>query len=516
MAFTRVYSSAVVGINALTVEVEVNVSPGIGMYLVGLPDSAVKESQERVRSAFENSGLRMIGKKIVVNLAPADLKKEGSSLDLPIAVAILAASEQVRSEGVGSWVMAGELSLDGTVKPIKGALPMALEALARNFRGLILPRENADEAAVVEGLEVIGVGTLREAVDFLNGTLPIEPRKVATHTLFEERANRYAEDFADVKGQEYVKRALEVAAAGGHNIVMIGAPGSGKTMLARRMPTIMPPLSLEEALETTKIHSVAGKLGSEKGLLTRRPFRAPHHLASAVAMVGGGSNPQPGEISLAHNGILFLDELPEFGRSILEVMRQPLEDKVVTVARAKYSVAYPANFMLVASMNPCPCGYYNHPTKECSCSRHAVERYINKISGPLMDRIDIQIEVTPVDYSQMNDTAPSEPSSAVRERVVAAREVQRRRFEGIEGVFTNAMMNSAMLQEFCPLDAQCTALLTRAMERLSLSARAHNRIVKVARTIADLEGSEQITAAHIAEAIGYRNLDRENWGNRES
>lgn len=514
--FTRVYSSAVVGINALTVEVEVNVSPGIGMYLVGLPDSAVKESQERVRSAFENSGLRMIGKKIVVNLAPADLKKEGSSLDLPIAVAILAASEQVRSEGVGSWVMAGELSLDGSVKPIKGALPMALEALARNFRGVILPRENADEAAVVEGLEVIGVGTLREAVDFLNGTLPIEPRKVATHTLFEERANRYAEDFADVKGQEYVKRALEVAAAGGHNIVMIGAPGSGKTMLARRMPTIMPPLSLEEALETTKIHSVAGKLGSEKGLLTRRPFRAPHHLASAVAMVGGGSNPQPGEISLAHNGILFLDELPEFGRSILEVMRQPLEDKVVTVARAKYSVAYPANFMLVASMNPCPCGYYNHPTKECSCSRHAVERYINKISGPLMDRIDIQIEVTPVDYSQMNDTAPSEPSSAVRERVVAAREVQRRRFEGIEGVFTNAMMNSAMLQEFCPLDAQCTALLTRAMERLSLSARAHNRIVKVARTIADLEGSEQITAAHIAEAIGYRNLDRENWGNRES
>lgn len=514
--FTRVYSSAVVGINALTVEVEVNVSPGIGMYLVGLPDSAVKESQERVRSAFENSGLRMIGKKIVVNLAPADLKKEGSSLDLPIAVAILAASEQVRSEGVGSWVMAGELSLDGSVKPIKGALPMALEALARNFRGVILPRENADEAAVVEGLEVIGVGTQREAVDFLNGTLPIEPRKVATHTLFEERANRYAEDFADVKGQEYVKRALEVAAAGGHNIVMIGAPGSGKTMLARRMPTIMPPLSLEEALETTKIHSVAGKLGSEKGLLTRRPFRAPHHLASAVAMVGGGSNPQPGEISLAHNGILFLDELPEFGRSILEVMRQPLEDKVVTVARAKYSVAYPANFMLVASMNPCPCGYYNHPTKECSCSRHAVERYINKISGPLMDRIDIQIEVTPVEYSQMNDTTPSEPSSAVRERVVAAREIQRRRFEGIEGVFTNAMMNSAMLQEFCPLDAQCTALLTRAMERLSLSARAHNRIVKVARTIADLEGSEQITSAHIAEAIGYRNLDRENWGNREN
>ena len=516
MAFTRIYSSAVVGINALGVEVEVNVSPGIGMYLVGLPDSAVKESQERIRSAFENSGLRMVGKKTVVNLAPADLKKEGSSLDLPIAIAILAATEQVTSEGVGSWVIVGELSLDGGVKPIRGALPVAIYALERGFRGLILPRENAEEAAVVEGLEVIGVGSLREAVDFLNGDLSITPTRVATQRLFAENEGRYAEDFADVKGQEYVKRALEVAVAGGHNIVMIGAPGSGKTMLARRMPTIMPPLSIEEALETTKIHSVAGKLGSERGLLTRRPFRAPHHLASAVAMVGGGSNPQPGEISLAHNGILFLDELPEFGRSILEVMRQPLEDKVVTVARAKYSVAYPANFMLVASMNPCPCGYYNHPTKECSCSRHAVEKYINKISGPLMDRIDIQIEVTPVEYSQMTDTTPAEPSSAVRQRVIAARERQRRRFEGIEGIFTNAMMNSAMIAEFCPLDQQSQTMLSRAMERLSLSARAHNRIIKVARTIADLEGSDQITSAHIAEAIGYRNLDRENWGNRES
>jgi magnesium chelatase family protein len=516
MAFTRVYSSAVVGINALGVEVEVNVSPGIGMFLVGLPDSAVKESQERIRSAFENSGLRMVGKKIVVNLAPADLKKEGSSLDLPIAMAILAATEQVASEEIGRWVIAGELSLDGTIKPIRGALPIAIEALRRGFRGVILPRDNAEEAAVVEGLDIIGVASLREAVDYLNGDGAIVPTKVATQQLFLEKANRYAEDFSDVKGQEYVKRALEVAAAGGHNIVMIGAPGSGKTMLARRMPTIMPPLSLEEALETTKIHSVAGKLGSEKGLLTRRPFRAPHHLASAVAMVGGGSNPQPGEISLAHNGILFLDELPEFGRSILEVMRQPLEDKVVTVARAKYSVAYPANFMLVASMNPCPCGYYNHPTKECSCSRHAVEKYINKISGPLMDRIDIQIEVTPVEYSQMTDTTPTEPSSVVRERVIAARERQRARFEGIDGVFTNAMMNSAMIAEFCPLDQQSQMMLSRAMERLSLSARAHNRIIKVARTIADLEGSDQITASHIAEAIGYRNLDRENWGNRES
>ncbi|MBQ8272052.1 MAG: YifB family Mg chelatase-like AAA ATPase [Tidjanibacter sp.] len=514
MAFRRVYSSAVVGINALTVEVEANVSPGIGMYLVGLPDSAVKESHERIRSAFENSGLRMVGKKTIVNLAPADLKKEGSSLDLPIAIAMLAATEQVANENIGEWVIMGELSLDGTVKPIKGALPVAIEALAKGFRGVILPKENADEAAVVEGLEVIGVGSLKEAVDFLNGVLPIFPTKVATELLFVERANRYGEDFSDVKGQEYVKRALEVAAAGGHNIVMIGAPGSGKTMLARRMPTIMPPLSLEEALETTKIHSVAGKLGSEKGLLTRRPFRAPHHLASAVAMVGGGSNPQPGEISLAHNGILFLDELPEFGRSILEVMRQPLEDKVVTVARAKYSVVYPANFMLVASMNPCPCGYYNHPTKECNCSRYAVEKYINKISGPLMDRIDIQIEVTPVEYDQMQERQPAEPSSAIRQRVIAARERQQRRFEGIEGVFTNAMMNSAMIAEFCPLDEQCSALLGRAMERLSLSARAYNRIIKVARTIADLEGAEQINSSHIAEAIGYRNLDRENWGVR--
>lgn len=516
MAFTRVYTSAVVGIDALRVEVEVNVSPGIGMFLVGLPDSAVKESAERIRSAFENSGLRMVGKKIIVNLAPADLKKEGSALDLPIAVAILAATEQITSEGLNKWVIMGELSLDGSVKPVKGLLPIAIEARAQGFKGLIVPRERAEEAAVVEGLDVVGVSSLKETVDFLCGAIDIEPTRVTTNQLFEERANRYAEDFADVKGQQYVKRALEVAAAGGHNIVMIGSPGSGKTMLARRMPTIMPPLSIEEALETTKIHSVAGKLGSEKGLLTRRPFRSPHHLASAVAMVGGGSNPQPGEISLAHNGILFLDELPEFGRSILEVMRQPLEDKTVTVARAKYSVAYPANFMLVASMNPCPCGYYNHPTKECNCSRHAVERYINKISGPLMDRIDIQIEVTPVEYGEMTDTKPEEDSATIRQRVIAARERQRRRFEGIEGVFTNAMMNSSMLTEFCQLDERCRAMLSRAMERLSLSARAYNRIIKVARTIADLADSEDIMPEHIAEAIGYRNLDRENWGNKES
>ncbi|MBP3383788.1 MAG: YifB family Mg chelatase-like AAA ATPase [Tidjanibacter sp.] len=510
--FTRVFTSTVIGINAMTIEVEVNVSPGMGMFLVGLPDNAVRESQERIRSAFENSGQRMVGKKVVVNLAPADLKKEGSSLDLPIAIAILGATEQLDAESVKGYMVAGELSLDGSVKPIKGALPMAVEALANGFKGLILPKENAEEAAVVEGLDVIGVGSLREAIDFLNGK-PIAPTKVVVNDIFEEKANRYAEDFADVKGQAYVKRALEVAAAGGHNIIMVGAPGSGKTMLARRMPTIMPPLTLEEALETTKIHSVAGKLGTEKGLLTQRPFRSPHHMASAVAMVGGGTNPQPGEISLAHNGILFLDELPEFSGSILEVMRQPLEDKQVTIARAKYRICYPTNFMLVAAMNPCPCGYYNHPTKECSCSRHAINRYFNKISGPLMDRIDIQIEVTPVELGEMTDTTPAEPSSAIRERVVRARAIQSKRFEGIEGVFTNAMMNNAMLSEFCPLDEGCTTLLSRAMERLSLSARAYNRIVKVARTIADLEGSERITTTHIAEAIGYRNLDRETWGN---
>lgn len=511
--FTRVYTSTVIGINAMTVEVEVNVSPGMGMFLVGLPDNAVRESQERIRSAFENSGHRMVGKKIVVNLAPADLKKEGSSLDLPIAIAILTATEQLDSADAGKYVMAGELSLDGTVKPVKGALPMAVEALEKGFKGMILPKENAEEAAVVEELEIIGVESLREAVDFLAGSKAIAPTKVLAQELFDEKANRYAEDFADVKGQAYVKRALEVAAAGGHNIIMVGAPGSGKTMLARRMPTIMPPLTLEEALETTKIHSVAGKLGTEKGLLTQRPFRSPHHMASAVAMVGGGTNPQPGEISLAHNGILFLDELPEFSGSILEVMRQPLEDKQVTIARAKYRICYPTNFMLVAAMNPCPCGYYNHPTKECSCSRHAINRYFNKISGPLMDRIDIQIEVTPVELSEMTDATPAEPSSAIRQRVVKAREIQSKRFEGIDGVFTNAMMNNAMLGEFCPLDEACTALLGRAMERLSLSARAYNRIVKVARTIADLEGSEQICSTHIAEAIGYRNLDRDTWGN---
>ena len=510
--FTRVYTSALIGIDAQTVEVEVNVSPGIGMFLVGLPDNAVRESQERIRSAFENSGLKMVGKKTIVNLAPADLKKEGSSLDLPIALAILAATDQIQTHLTDKYIIAGELSLDGSVKPIKGALPIAIGAKQKGFRGVLLPAANAEEAAVVEGLDVIGVASLRQAVDFLCDTEPIAPTKVDVATLFEQRANRYAEDFADVKGQAYVKRALEVAAAGGHNIVMVGSPGSGKTMLARRMPTIMPPLTIDEALETTKIHSVAGKLGTEKGLLTQRPFRSPHHLASAVAMVGGGQNPQPGEISLAHNGILFLDEFPEFSRSILEVMRQPLEDKQVTVARAKYSVTYPANFMLVASMNPCPCGYYNHPTKPCVCSPSQVQKYLNKISGPLLDRIDIQVEIVPVPFDDLVKETPSESSAAIRERVIRARQVQEQRFADEPGIHCNAQMTPRLLQKYATPDERGKAMLQSAMERLNLSARAYDRILKVARTIADLEGSPTIQSTHIAEAIGYRSLDRESWG----
>lgn len=510
--FVKTYSSTVVGINALTISVEANISAGIGMYIVGLPDNAVKESQERIRSAFENCGYRMTGKRLVVNLAPADLRKEGSGYDLPIAVAILAASGQMADCKIGEYVVMGELSLDGTLKPVKGALPVAIKAREEGFRGVVLPVQNVREAAVVEGVEVIGVADLGQAVGFLSGELALEPAAAFGAAFCGEAANRYEEDFSDVRGQAHVKRALEIAAAGGHNVIMIGAPGSGKTMLARRMPTIMPELTREEALETTKIHSVAGKLGAETGLLTRRPFRAPHHLTSQVALVGGGSSPQPGEISLAHNGILFLDELPEFGRSILEVLRQPLEDKKITVSRARYSVEYPANFILVASMNPCPCGYYNHPSKECTCSPGAVARYMARISGPLMDRIDMHIEVTPVEFSQMNAARPEEPSATVRERVVRAREVQRERFAETEGVHTNAMMNSKMIREYCRLSSASSELLQRAMTRLDLSARAYDRILKVGRTIADMEGAADIAPAHIAEAINFRSLDREGWG----
>lgn len=492
----------------VTVEVSIT-GGGLGLFLVGLPDNAVKESEQRIRSAFENSGYRMTVRKCVVNLAPADLRKEGSGFDLPIAVAILAATEQLSAESVEGAVFVGELSLDGSIRGVKGVLPVAAEARAQGFSKIYVPQENAAEAAVVEGIEVYAVESLAHLVAVLSGEQVLEPTEgVLVETVEDEE---YVDDFADVKGQAHVKRAMEIAAAGGHNVIMIGPPGSGKTMLARRMPSILPPMSREEALETTKIHSVAGKLGARRGLMTHRPFRAPHHLASPVALIGGGQNPQPGEVSLAHNGVLFLDELPEFGHGVLEVLRQPLEDKHISIARARYAVDYPSNFTLVASMNPCPCGYYNHPTKECSCSPAAVHRYLGRVSGPLMDRIDLHVEVTPVSREEMSSNEVEESSAAVRERVMRAREVQAKRFQGL-GIYTNTMMSSAMLRRFCPLSTASRRLLDAAMERLQLSARAYDRIIKVARTIADLEGKEDIEPQHISEAIGYRSLDRESWG----
>ena len=509
--FVRTHAAALVGIDALPVAVEVNIAGGgLGLYLVGLPDSAVKESEERIRAAFENSEERFSGRKVVVNLAPADLKKEGAAFDLPIAIGILAAMGRVETTLLDETMLAGELSLDGGVKPVRGVLSLALAARKAGLKRLILSEENVAEAAVVRELEIIGVKSLRQTIDYLNGELTLTAAE-AVESLEMEQGGRYAEDFADVKGQLHVKRALEIAAAGGHNILMIGSPGSGKTMLARRLPTILPPLQLEEALETTKIHSVAG-LQRFEGLMASRPFRAPHHTASPVSLIGGGQTPRPGEVSLAHNGVLFLDELPEFGRSVLEVLRQPLEDREIVVSRARYNVTYPANFTLVAAMNPCPCGYYNHPTKECTCSPGAVHRYMGRISGPLMDRIDMHIEVTPVEPSELQSAEEGERSAVVRERVMRAREIQRRRFEGIEGVHTNARMNSAMVRQYCTLDEASDRLLKRAMERLSLSARAFDRILKVSRTIADLAGREQIAQSDVAEAIGYRSLDRGNWG----
>ena len=506
----RTFTGAVNGIAATTVTVEVSITGGgLGLFLVGLPDNAVRESEQRIRSAFENSGFRMTARKCVVNLAPADLRKEGSGFDLPIAVAILAATDQVVAAPLADSYFVGELSLDGSVRGVRGVLPIVAEAKAQGFRKIYVPRENADEAAVVDGIDVLAVESLREVAASLSGEVELEPVRGELQSTLVEAP--YADDFADVKGQQHAKRALEIAAAGGHNVIMIGPPGSGKTMLARRMPSILPPMSLEEALETTKIHSVAGKLGAAVGLMSQRPFRAPHHMASPMALIGGGNSPQPGEVSLAHNGVLFLDEMPEFGHSVLEVLRQPLEDKHITISRVRYTVDYPSNFTLVASMNPCPCGYYNHPTKECSCSAAAVHRYVGRISGPLMDRIDLHVEIVPVSREELSSKEEGERSAVVRERVMRARAIQAERFRGT-GIYTNTMMSSSMLRRFCPLSEPVRRLLDAAMERLQLSARAYDRIIKVARTIADLAGATDIEPSHISEAITYRSLDRESWG----